>query len=716
MSTWQITQKPAYVADFVELNKNLQQAVVSALRELEQDPITPRGDTIKKMTGYTNVYRYRLGDFRLLYAAELKARMIQLLAIGPRGSIYQRFDFPGWDVEGTAVEFGPELAARPEWMEHPEWFQPEPPQPQKEKLPRKLTPALLTKWRVDPQYHDPLMRCLYEDDLLNIPENKVPPEVLGRVMDGLYPATVDQLAAQPDQVLFDPEDLLRYAEGTLTGFLLRLDKQQEPLTHWALSGPTLVKGGPGSGKSTVALYRLREIVAHHLAETGQIPTILFTTYTNALINASESLLRQLLGDVLELDRRGRLPKEIRVTTLHKTAQWIARASGQPFEMAAPRRQREALQAAKASLQPRALGDAHKIPIAAALADLRDDYVLAEFEWVIEGQNCRSETDYLAADRTGRGIPFTKAKRTAVWQLYEQYCQNLQGQDLFTWGRLTQFALEQVQGGGFSRRWEYVIVDEAQDLPPAALALAVELCRDPAGVFLTADANQSLYNRGFRWRSVHEKLNVTGRSRILKRNYRSTRQIAAAAAEIMAPVAEFDQEAIQQEYVHAGLPPLIYGAAGSEDQAQWIGQQIYQAARKLRLPLNAATVLVSSSSVGRPLAQMLTDQGLPARFMSSREFDLEEPCIKVTTLHAAKGLEFPIVVVAHVEAGRLPRETNAVSPEEMAVHLEAQRRLFFVGCTRAMRHLFVTYDKQLPSPFLADLTSDRWQRIGSQAWQ
>ena len=84
------------------------------------------------------------------------------------------------------------------------------------------------------------MRCLYADDLFTIPENKVPPDVLGRVMDALYPANVGQLAAQPDQVLFDPEDLVRYAEGTLANFLLNLDKQQEPLTSWAMSGPTLV--------------------------------------------------------------------------------------------------------------------------------------------------------------------------------------------------------------------------------------------------------------------------------------------------------------------------------------------------------------------------------------------------------------------------------------------------------------------------------------------
>jgi superfamily I DNA/RNA helicase len=281
---------------------------------------------------------------------------------------------------------------------------------------------------------------------------------------------------------------------------------------------------------------------------------------------------------------------------------------------------------------------------------------------------------------------------------------------YSWGHLIQFALERVKSGEFGQRWDYVIVDEVQDLPPAALALAVELCREPAGVFLTADANQSLYNRGFSWNQVHEKMNVKGRSRILRRNYRSTRQIAAAAADIMRPVPDFDPEALVQEYVHAGLPPLIYAAESSQDQARWIGQQIYAAARKMRLPINAATVLVNSSSVGQPLAETLSSQGLPAKFMSSSQFDMDEPCIKVTTLHAAKGLEFPIVVVAHVEAGRLPRETAATDKDEIEAHEHEQRRLFFVGCTRAMRHLFVTYDRMLPSPFVADLSGDNWQVV------
>ncbi len=553
------------------------------------------------------------------------------------------------------------------------------------------------------------MRCLYADDLLTIPENKVPPDVLGRVMDSLYPAPVERLASQPDHVLFAPEDLLRYAEGSLAGFLLKLDKQQEPLINWALSGPTLVKGGPGSGKSTVALYRLRELVAHHLAETGDVPSILFTTYTNALTNSSESLLRQLLRDILSLKENEKLPKQIRITTLHKTAQWIARHSGEQFDMAYDSHLQEALRAAHASLKPKDLGDAAKIPLAQALVGLRDDYLLAEFDWVIEGQNCRTEADYQAASRVGRGIPFTRERRTAVWRLYEGYRDHLLGNGRYTWGHLAQLALDQVQSGGFTNRWDYVIVDEAQDLPPVALALAVELCREASGVFLTADANQSLYNRGFRWTNVHEKLNIKGRTRILQCNYRSTRQIAAAAGEIMAAVPDFDAEAMQQEYVHAGSRPLIYGATGSEDQARWIAGKIYAAAREMRLPVNAAAVLVYSSSVGKPLAEALTERGLPAKFMNSSQFDFEEPCIKVTTLHAAKGLEFPIVVIAHVEAGRLPRDTDAADAAEIETHLAEQRRLFFVGCTRAMRYLFVTYDRQLPSPFLADLTDERWQR-------
>lgn len=709
--TWFITHKPAYDTDFVELSKNLQKQATQAHAELEQDPITLRGDTIKPLKGWKNLWRYRLGDYRLIYSVVPESRVVQLLAIGPRHNVYHRFNYDPdaeWEME---LVFSPELAAGlepaqqiPEWMKHPEWYQPQ--ETPEKPLPRKLTPGRLRRWRVPDEYHANLIRCRTEDTLLDA---NVPDWVLGRVMDALWPAKVQHLARQPDHLLIKPEDLERYAEGKLRGFLLHLDDAQRRFTDWALSGPTLVKGGPGSGKSTVALYRARALIEHAIQETDSLPQVLFTTYTNALTNFSASLLCQLLRDALNL-KSDKLPKTIRVTTVDKTVMWIARSSNQPFEMANRDQQAEALRYARATLKPQTMGDLNKLLVSTALQHLRDSYLLEEFEWVIEGQNCRELEDYLSANRAGRAIPFNKSLRSAVWKLCTVYRDYLQKRDLLTWGQLRQFALDRVKSGDFGRRWDYVIVDEAQDLTPVALALCVELCRDPSGLFLTADANQSLYNRGFRWRHVHQQLQVVGRTRILRRNYRSTRQIAHAAAELLAGMDATDAEAMGQEFVHTGALPVVYAARGAADQAHWLASQIWKAAQELRLPVNGAAVLVPSNRLGRTLAQLLAEQGLPARFLPSTKVRLEERCVKVMTLYAAKGLEFPIVAIAHVEADRLPRETTATDPEDIKERLEDQRRLFYVGCTRAMRHLFVTYDSSLPSPFLGLLSDERWLKI------
>jgi superfamily I DNA/RNA helicase/mRNA-degrading endonuclease RelE of RelBE toxin-antitoxin system len=710
--TWFVTHKPAYDADFVELPKSLQKQVTRAHAELEQDPITPRGNTIKPLKGWENLWRYRLGDHRLIYSALPEKQVVQLLAIGPRADVYRRFGYDPDAEPNVELAFSAELAAGlepaqvglPEWMQHPEWFQAE--KPQSASLPRQLSPSRLSRWRIPGDYHGTLIRCQTEDDLA---EADVPDWVLGRVMDALWPPEVKQLARQPDQLLIRPEDLERYAEGVLRGFLLHLDGDQRRFADWALSGPTLVKGGPGSGKSTVALYRARALIEHALETTGEVPDLLFTTFTNALTNFSESLLCQLLCDVLDLGSAP-LPKRIRLTTVDSTVMWIARRSGRAFRLANSDHQAEALGYARASFKPRAMGDLDKLLVTTALHHLRDGYLLKEFEWVIEGQNCRGLEDYMQANRAGRAIPFSESLRSAVWKLYEVYREHLEGQQLLTWGQLRQFALEQVSSGEFPQRWDYVIVDEAQDLTPVALALCVELCREPSGLFLTADANQSLYNRGFRWSRVHEQLQVTGRTRILRRNYRSTRQIAHAAAELLAGMDGADDEAVGQEFVHAGPKPVVYAASGAADQARWLAEQVCAAARELRLPVNSAGVLVPTNSLGKTLASLLAEQGLPARFLPSKEVRLEERCVKVMTLYAAKGLEFPIVAVAHVEADRMPRETGATDPEDIREHLENQRRVCYVGCTRAMRHLFITYDRSIPSPFLDLLSEERWLKL------
>ena len=118
-----------------------------------------------------------------------------------------------------------------------------------------------------------------------------------RLFDCITAPNFDQVLNQPSFVTGSPDELLRFKEGNLLGFLLKLNPEQGKFVTWAsnATGPTLLKGSPGTGKSTVALYRTREILQQLQARGVSQPRILFTTYTNALVTFSEQLLQQLLG-------------------------------------------------------------------------------------------------------------------------------------------------------------------------------------------------------------------------------------------------------------------------------------------------------------------------------------------------------------------------------------------------------------------------------------
>jgi hypothetical protein len=96
-------------------------------------------------------------------------------------------------------------------------------------------------------------------------------------------------------------------------------------------------------------------------------------------------------------------------------------------------------------------------------------------------------------------------------------------------------------------------------------------------------------------------------------------------------------------------------------------------------------------------------------MSSADESAGENAVTLMTLHAAKGLEFPVVFLVGMEEGLLP---HTRSMDESAEDVEEERRLAYVGMTRAMKELFMSYAQSrfayggrsynFPSRFLQDL--------------
>jgi len=122
-----------------------------------------------------------------------------------------------------------------------------------------------------------------------------------------------------------------------------------------------------------------------------------------------------------------------------------------------------------------------------------------------------------------------------------------------------------------------------------------------------------------------------------------------------------------------------------------------------------------STTGYILSQFLSEVALDA---GEREADKSDDSIKLMTLHSAKGLEFPLVFLAGLEEGLFPHHRSVHTPEV----LEEERRLCYVGFTRAIKQLILSYaekrafgssGKKGPSRFVKEIPEELIEKIGAK---
>ena len=177
------------------------------------------------------------------------------------------------------------------------------------------------------------------------------------------------------------------------------------------------------------------------------------------------------------------------------------------------------------------------------------------------------------------------------------------------------------------------------------------------------------------------------------------------------------EIIRQVIERSGYGAMLATSGDEDDQERLANiQELITAAKQFH-----------SEDATRTLADFLENITLASDVDS---WDERQDCVAVMTLHAAKGLEFPVVYMLAMEQGLLPHERSLIKDED----LEEERRLAFVGITRAKEELYLTHCRMreyrgqtnyaVPSMFLDELpksvefvdSSARSARRGPPSWR
>jgi AAA domain/UvrD-like helicase C-terminal domain len=291
-------------------------------------------------------------------------------------------------------------------------------------------------------------------------------------------------------------------------------------------------------------------------------------------------------------------------------------------------------------------------------------------------------------------------------------------DLIREGGLVHPGYDDADGGGVADvalaamadgagpRYRAVLVDEAQDFHTSALRVCVELVEDGGDLMVVADAAQNIFRRAFSWREAG--IQAQGRTRILRINYRNTREILHLASRVLAVGTDTaDGNGTDPDDMLAIVPPESAARSGPRPQVEVVADVAEEVARAVEIarglaadaggPRSVALLYGGTEDNGVRRADLLhaglTRAGVDHIWLSdprdrSRRDHLTKSSapLVLSTIHSAKGLEFADVVVC-----------GLWSPHE---DLQGNRRLAYVGMTRAMDRLFVVTTRG--NPFAGEL--------------
>ncbi|MFD5244607.1 UvrD-helicase domain-containing protein [Amycolatopsis sp. NPDC058340] len=703
-----------------KMDRSTKGAIYDFLKKFRRDPAT-HGLRFKRLSGSPLFSARVTKDYRAIISHIRDSEWL-LLTVAHRGESYENLEM----LERLANEFAYSVNPVTGGIEFVDIVAVESSIGiQRSKVPRptvdhplfsSCTPAQLIELGVAEALVPIVVKLTSEEELLGLAEYA--PSLTGEILLALYdgmsiddvrknivaPQAVED-AVDPDdfasaldrpatQVTTDDKALETALQGDFPHWKIFLHPTQRKLVTRDYSGPARVSGGPGTGKTVVALHRVCHLAAQ--LPPGDDRPILFTTFTR---NLAEDLRRKLM------DLGGpEVAQRVDVVNISKLARRVVDAT-------------DTFARRNVITDQQALAEWRALVAETGTTGWDADFLAEEWSQVILGQALNSFSEYAQVRRAGRGRRLTRADRKDVWQLAEQFGKRLDDRNWTTHNATAAYAarLEAERaarlraGASGDFRYRHVVVDEAQDLHGAHWKMLRSMVpEDRNDIFCAGDTHQRIYDNVVSLGSLG--VNIRGRSSKLTLNYRTSRQILSSAMAIMKGQSYDDLDGgidglDGYRSVLDGPVPSFQGFATEAAELDAVVARLGEWSVVSRM--EDLAVCVPTRDLVARLSIMLADAGI-----SSVELTSDGPKgtegVSIGTMHRFKGLEFQRIVIAGAAEGLLPRTSvdrmRTADPARFQRQIQRDRSLLFVAATRARDQLAVFWHGS-PSRFLTTLSKD-----------
>lgn len=457
-----------------------------------------------------------------------------------------------------------------------------------------------------------------------------------------------------------------------------LHPEQRQWVESDCNGPARVSGSAGTGKTIVALHR-----AVYLARMNPDTRVLLTTFSDPLANVMQTKLRRLLGN------EPRLAERIDVHSLDSIGLRLYKTHIGEARIASREMIRELMGDAATSVT------GHKFS---------QYFLLTEWEQVVDAWQLESWEAYRDIIRLGRKTRLPEAQRSVLWSIFEFVRSGLKAHKLITHAELFS-SLADVISKSKNVIFDFVVVDEAQDISVAHLRFCAALGGGrPNALFFTGDLGQRIFQQPFSWKSLG--VDIQGRSRTLRVNYRTSHQIRTQADRLLGPVStdadgnnEYRSDTVS---VFNGPPPTIQSLMSENEEVKTVGNWIVEQAKTGVLPHEFGVFVRSTAQLDRA-RDAVKVSGMPFKILDEN-VDTCSGFVSICTMHLAKGLEFRAVVVMACDDEVIPlqeRIETVGDDADLQEVYETERHLLYVACTRARDSLLITSTKP-SSEFIDDM--------------